>query len=94
MSFPGGAVIKNLPTNAGGTKDTGSIPGSGRCPGVVNGNPLQYSCMENSMDRGACWAILQYEYHKVWMYMREIGRWDNRENNKIIKITEQNTHCS
>ena len=39
-------------------EDPGSIPGSGRSPGEGNGNPLQYSCLENSMDRGACWAIV------------------------------------
>ena len=54
--FPGGTVVKNLPSNAG---DTGSIPGSGRAPGEGNDNPLQYSCLENSMDRGAWWATVQ-----------------------------------
>ena len=48
-------MIKNLPANAG---DEGSIPGSGRSPGEGNGNPLQYSCLENPMDRGAGWAII------------------------------------
>ena len=46
-------VIKNPPANAGGTRDTGSIPGSGRSPGGGLGNPLQYSCLENPLDRGA-----------------------------------------
>ena len=46
-------VLKNPPANAGDTRDLGSIPGVGRSPGVGNGNPLQYSCLENSMDRGA-----------------------------------------
>ena len=46
--FPGGSVIKNLPANAG---DVGLIPASGRSPGEGNGNPLQYSCLENPMDR-------------------------------------------
>ena len=50
MGFPGGTVVKNLLTNAG---DAGSVPVSGRSPGGGNGNPLQYSCLENSMDRGA-----------------------------------------
>ena len=50
MGFPGGSVVKNLPANAG---DTGLIPGSGRSPGEGNGNPLQYFCLENSMDGGA-----------------------------------------
>ena len=53
--FLGGSVVKNLPANAG---DVGSIPGLGRLPGVGNGNPLQYSCLENSMDRGAWQAIV------------------------------------
>ena len=48
-------MVKNPPANTGDTKDMGSIPGSGRSPGVENGNVLQYSYMENSMDRGAWW---------------------------------------
>ena len=55
MGFPGGTVVKNLPDNAG---DAGSIPGSGRSLGGGNGNPLQYYCLENSMDRGAQWATV------------------------------------
>ena len=47
--FPGGAVVKNLPANAGDTRDSGLIPGRGKYLGG-NGNPLQYSCLENSMD--------------------------------------------
>ena len=47
----GGAVVNNLPANAGDTGDRGSISGSGKFPGGGNGNPLQYSCLENSMDR-------------------------------------------
>ena len=49
QGFPGGSVIKNLPANTG---DVGSIPGSGRYSAVGNGNLLQYSCLENSIDRG------------------------------------------
>ena len=44
-------VVKNLPANAGDTRDMGSIPGLGRYPGVGNGNPFQHSCLENSMER-------------------------------------------
>ena len=51
-------MIKNPPANAGDLRDTGSISGLGRSPGEGNGNPLQYSCLENPMDRGAWWAII------------------------------------
>ena len=44
-------MVKNLPANAGDIRDTGSIPGSGRSPGGGHGNPLQYSCLENTTDR-------------------------------------------
>ena len=50
MGFPGGTVVKNSPANA---KGADLIPGLGRSPGVGNGNPLQYSCLGNSMHRGA-----------------------------------------
>ena len=51
-------MIENLPSNAGDTGDTGLIPGLGTSHGIGNGNPLQYSCLENSMDRGAWWATV------------------------------------
>ena len=51
-------VVKNLPANAGEAEDTSLIPGSGRSPGVGNGNPLQCSCLEDLMDRGVWWAIV------------------------------------
>ena len=53
--FPGGSVAKNPPVNAG---DSALIPESGRSPGEVNGNPLQYSCLDSSMDREARWAAV------------------------------------
>ena len=53
--FSGGSVVKNPPTNTG---DEGSIPGSGRSPGRGKGNPLQYSCLENPMNRGAWWGTV------------------------------------
>ena len=46
-------MVKNLPANEGDIRDAGLIPRLGRCPGEVHGNPLQYSCWENPMDRGA-----------------------------------------
>ena len=51
-------VVKNLPANAGEARDSGSIPESGRSPGGGHGNPLQYSCLENPVDRGARWATV------------------------------------
>ena len=51
--------VKNLPANAGDIRDTRSIPGSGRSPGGGHGNPVQYSCLENPMDRGTWWATVQ-----------------------------------
>ena len=53
VGFPDGSVSKESACNAGDTGDLGSVPGSGRSPGGGKGNPLQYSCLENPMDRGA-----------------------------------------
>ena len=58
MGFPGGLVVRNLLASAGATGDVSSIPGPGRFPGEGNGNPLQYSCLDNPMDRGAWWATV------------------------------------
>ena len=55
MGFPGGSEVKASASNMG---DLGSIPGLGRFPGEGNGNPLQYSCLENPMDGGAWWATV------------------------------------
>ena len=55
MDVSGGSVVKTLPVTAG---DVGSIPGLGGSPGKGNGNPLQYSCLENTMDRGAWQATV------------------------------------
>ena len=55
MGSPGSSEVKNPSAEAG---DTGSIPGSGRYPGEGNGNPLQYSCLGNPIDRGAWWATV------------------------------------
>ena len=84
--FPGGLVEKNLPANAG---NTSLIPGSGRFPGEGNDNPLQYSCLENLMDRGAWWAqsigsqrvghdlaTKQKQQQKSLHHIEEIKNWD------------------
>ena len=59
--FPGAAVVKNLPADVGNARDVGLIPGSERSPGEGNGNPLHYSCLENSMNR----EIFRATVHRV-----------------------------
>ena len=58
QGFPGGAVVKNLSANSWDARDSDSIPESVRSLGRGYDNPFQYSCLENSMDRGAWWAIV------------------------------------
>ena len=68
--FPGGSVVKNLPANTRGTGGMGSIPGPGRSPGGGNGNSLQYSCWDNVMDRGVCWATVHgVTKSQTWLSM-------------------------
>ena len=66
LGFPGGSVIKNLSANAGDTGDAGLIPQLGTSPGEGNGNPLQYPCLENPMDRGA-WQATVHKVSKSWI---------------------------
>ena len=65
--FPGGSVGKESAWNAG---DPSSIPGLGRFPGEGNGNPLQYSCLKDSMDRRACWAT-DHAVTKSWTWLSD-----------------------
>ena len=58
QGFPGGSVVKNLPANAGDIRDAGLISALRKSPGEGDGNPLQYSCLENPMDGGAWCAIV------------------------------------
>ena len=74
--FPGGSVVKNPPAHAG---DAGSIPGLGRCPGGENGNPLQYFCLENPMDRVARQATV----HRVTKSRTRL----NMHNSIGVKLT-------
>ena len=73
MSSPGASqvalAVKNLPAKSGDTRDAGSIPASGRSPGEGHGNPLQYSCLENPMDRGA-WRVLVHRVEKRWTRLK------------------------
>ena len=67
--FPGDSVGKESTCNAGDTEDVGSIPGSGRSPGGGHGNPLQYSYLENSMDRRA-WRATVHRVAKSWTQLK------------------------
>ena len=69
MGFPGGAVVKNLPANKDAI-DAGSIPALGRSLEEGNGNPLWYSCLKNSMDRGVWWASV-HRVTKSWTHLRD-----------------------
>ena len=65
-------MVKSLPANAKNVRDLGSIPGSGRSPGEENGYPLQYSCLENSMDRGA-WLAIDHGVTKSWTQLSDLA---------------------
>ena len=69
VSQVAGTVVKNLPANAEDARDSGSIPGLKRSPGVGNSNPLQYSCLENSLDRGA------WRAHRVTKSRTQLSNW-------------------
>ena len=69
-------AVKNLPANAGNLRVAGSIPGSGRSSWVWNDNPLQYSCLDNPMDRGAWWATLHgVAKSRTWLSMQVCTSW-------------------
>ena len=72
QGFPSGASVRNLPANAGDRREVGSIPRWERCPGGEQGNPFQYSCLENPMDRGAWWAIV-HRVAKSWTWLRQLS---------------------
>ena len=65
-------VVKNPPANAGDLRDAGSIPDSERSHGGGHGNPLQYSCLENSMDRGA-WRAIVHRVAKSWTRLKRLS---------------------
>ena len=75
MSFPGGSVAKESACNAG---DWGSTPGFGRSPREGNGNPLQYSCLKNCMDRGARRAAV-HQVAKSWTRLSDLTHTDKRQ---------------
>ena len=90
-------MVKNLPANAnaGDARDASSIPGSRRYPGERNGNPLQYSCLEKSMDRGVWWVTV-HRVAKSWTLLKQLGsqhawtiRYKNTKQNKNPTATSE-----
>ena len=79
-------MVKNLPANAGDTGDASSISGSRRCLGEQNGNPLQYSCFENPMDRGAWHATVHGVAKRVGHNLATKQQQQNRHSKKIDGI--------
>ena len=82
-------MVKNQPANAGDTGDMGSIPGSGRSPGGGNGNALQYSCLENPMDRGAWWATVHgVAKSQTGLSAHTHTNWGSRIVGDLISVTQ------
>ena len=82
MGFLGGIVLKNLPAYAGDARNMVLVLGWGRSPRVGNGNPLQYSCLRNPMDRGAWWATV-HGVTESWTSLSE------HESSPLFKIDNQ-----
>ena len=86
MGFPAASVVKNPPINAGDTGDTGLIPGLGGCLEGGHGNPLQYSCLENPMDRGAWWATV-HRVKKSQIQLKQLSTHLYVESTKMIQMS-------
>ena len=86
VGFPGGSEVKASASKAG---DLGLIPGSGRYPGEGNGNPLQYSCLENPMDRGAWQATV----HGVTKSQTRLGDFTHSLTHSLKEIGHLNVMC-
>ena len=65
-------VVKNLSVNAGDVRDTASVPGLGRSPGGEHGNPVQYSCLEHPIDRGA-WQAMVHRVTQSWTQLKQLS---------------------
>ena len=85
-------MVKNLPVNEGDARDTGSIPGLGRSPGKGNGNPFQYSCLENSMDRGA-WQATVHGAAKSGTRLSDWTHTRTRVNNEVLQFSSVAQSC-
>ena len=83
--------LKNLPANAGDIRDAGSVPGSGRSPGGGHGNPFQYSCLENPMDRGAWQAMVhRVARSQTWLKQLSMRAYKLLESRKSVEV--RNNH--
>ena len=91
--FPGVAVVKNPPANAGDTRDAGSIPELGTSPGRGHGNPLQYSCLENPMDREA-WRATIHRVTQNWTQLNMSMGSQRVGPSEQLHFTSLNTHIS
>ena len=81
-------VVKNLPANSRDIRDVGSIPGSGRSPGGGHGNSLQYSCLQNVMDRGA-WRATVHKVAKSWTLMKWLSMHAQRTDSTVGLVWDQ-----
>ena len=85
-------MVKNAPANAGAEGDSGSIPGLGRSPEGENGNPLQYSCLENPMDRAAWWTVVhgvaesQTQLTTYAQQYKDLQILKNNDKHKALKV--------
>ena len=87
-------MVKNPLTNAGDIRDAGSIPGSGRSPVRGHGNPLQYSCLENPMDREA-WKAVVHTVAKSWTRLKEVSTQHGKaEIPRVVKKPKQKPCCN
>ena len=89
--FPGGAVVKNLPANLKDIGDEDSIPESVRSPGVGNGNPSQYSCLENSTDSSLWWATV-HGVTKNWAQLSNLEHTHRHTHTHTHTHTDTHTH--
>ena len=83
-------MVKNLPANAGDIRDEGSIPGSGRSPEGEHGNPLQYSCLENPMDRGV-WLATAHRFTKNQTQLKPLSIHTHTER-RVIRVSLENLY--
>ena len=88
--IPGALVVKNPSANTGDKRDTSSIPGMTRSPGGWHSNPLQYSCLENPMNRGA-WQATVHRVAQSWTQLKQLSR--HARSHRVKAAQSCLTHC-